>query len=133
MENFDVSAMNPEERVQMAILGGLCCSKTIAKLCLEDLGKQNDDLVESMEAFCKGMGEGQVCGTLAAACAMLYVADPAQGKNQQRDLMDWFYDRFGALDCEGLVHGDPFSNLEFCHNCVMETYIKLREDFLMVD
>ncbi|MDR3224738.1 MAG: C-GCAxxG-C-C family protein [Clostridiales Family XIII bacterium] len=128
-----ITNASPEERVQTALMSGLCCSKTIAKLCLEDLGKENDDLIESMEAFCSGMGEGRICGTLAAAAAMLYVADPADGKRQQQDLMDWFYDRFGALDCEELVHGDPFKKIDFCPGCVTETYIKLRDDFLMVD
>jgi hypothetical protein len=128
-----ITGASPEERVQMKLMSGLCCSKAIATLCLEDLGRENDDLVACMEAFRNGMGEGQTCGTLSAAAAMLHVANPAEGARMQQDLMDWFYDRFGALDCESLVHGDAFKKLEFCPGCVAETYIKLREDFLMLD
>jgi hypothetical protein len=126
---------DPGERARYALMSGLCCSQVIAKLCLEDLGKENDDLVASMKAFCEGMGEGRICGTLAAAAAMLYVADrPADDPaRMRRDLMDWFYDRFGGFDCEELVHGDPFKKIEFCPECVIGTYLKLRDDFLGIE
>jgi hypothetical protein len=122
----------PEDRARASLMSGLCCSQTIAKLCLEDMGKENEDMIAAMAAFCGGMGEGKVCGTLSAAIAMLHVTDtPADDpKRMQKDLMDWFYDRFGSLDCEDLVHGDPFKKLDFCPGCVIETYNKIREDFL---
>jgi hypothetical protein len=130
--DFSANGNSSESRVQDALLRGLCCSEAILALCLEDLGKENEDLVRSMKAFCEGMGEGQVCGTLAAAVAALYVADIPAGDltSMRQDLMDWFYDRFGALTCEGLVGGDPYKKIEFCPGCVAETYAKLREDFL---
>jgi hypothetical protein len=126
---------DPAERARYALMSGLCCSQAIAKLCLEDLGKENDELIASMKAFCQGMGEGKVCGTLAAAAAMLHVGAPPTGDpvRMQRDLMDWFYGRFGGFDCEELVHGDPFRKIEFCPECVIETYLKLRDDFLGIE
>jgi hypothetical protein len=132
MNAYDIE---PEKRARHALMSGLCCSRAIVKLCLEDLGKENDELVASMTAFCDGMGEGRICGTLAAAVAMLYVDDFPRDdpKRMQRDLMDWFYDRFGGLDCEELVHSDPIKKIEFCPGCVIETYLKLRDDFLTIE
>jgi hypothetical protein len=132
---MDISANNSglEARVQDALLRGQCCSEAIMALCLEDVGKDNEDLVRSMKAFCNGMGEGQVCGTLCAAVAALFVCDFPAGDLpvMQQDLMDWFYDRFGALTCAELVGDDPFKKIDFCPGCVAETYVKLREDFLV--
>jgi hypothetical protein len=132
MGGVDAGRGSPEARVRFALMSGLCCSQAIARLCLEDMGRTNDELVASMRAFCDGMGEGKICGTLAAAAAMLYVADePADEPGRmRRDLTDWFYDRFGGLDCEELVHDDPFQKMEFCPACVVETYLKLRDDVL---
>ncbi|MDR2163991.1 MAG: C-GCAxxG-C-C family protein [Clostridiales Family XIII bacterium] len=132
MYEMSIDGAGQEERVRYALMSGLCCSQAIAKLCLEDLGKENDELVAAMKAFCDGMGEGKICGAIAAAVAMLYVSDdPVDDPvRMQRDLMDWFYDRFGGLDCEELVHDDPLRKIEFCPGCVIETYFKLRDDFL---
>jgi hypothetical protein len=107
---------------------GYCCSQTIIALCLEDLGKENEDLIASMAAFCNGMGQGKICGTLAAAIAALYVADPVLAKKSaQEEVMDWFYDRFGGYDCDELIGGDEVKRLEYCPKIVLETYVKLRE------
>jgi hypothetical protein len=132
MDDMNSYGGGPEARVRSALMSGLCCSQAIARLCLEDMGRENDELVASMTAFCDGMGEGKICGTLAAAVAMLYVTDfPVDDpRRMQKDLMDWFYDRFGGLDCEELVHGDPFKKIDFCPGCVVETYMKLCDDFL---
>jgi hypothetical protein len=132
MDRMNENRAGPEERARAELMRGLCCSQVIATLCLEDFGKEDDALVAAMAAFCEGMGEGKVCGTLAAAAAMLYVDDfpkddPARA---QRDLTDWFYDRFGGLDCAELVGDNPIKKIEFCPGCVVETYIKLRDDFL---
>jgi hypothetical protein len=121
-----------EERVQFALLSGLCCSQVIAKLCLEDLGKTDECLVASMKAFCNGMEEGNICGTLAAAAAMIHVAEenPHEAARKQQDLMDWFYDRYGSHECKDLEEDNPIKKIEFCPPCVNETYLKLCDELL---
>jgi hypothetical protein len=109
-------------------LKGRCCSQAIVSLCLKDMGKENEDFITSMAAFCNGMGRGKICGALAAACAVLQVADPdATVNNTQAEFMDWFDDRFGGYDCEDLIGQDPVLKQELCPRIVLETYLKLRE------
>ncbi|MDR0817436.1 MAG: C-GCAxxG-C-C family protein [Clostridiales Family XIII bacterium] len=119
---------NINERLFEEKLKGRCCSQTIVSLCLEDMGKENEDLVSAMAAFCNGMGRGKICGTLAAAVAVLQVADPdATTNNTQVEFMDWFEDRFGGYDCSELIGDDPVLKQELCPRIVLETYLKLRE------
>jgi hypothetical protein len=97
-------------------------------LCIEDLGKENADLIAAMAAFCNGMGQGKICGTLAAAVAALYVADaPSAQDHLQDDLMDWFGDAYGGYDCFDIIHDDPIKRIEICPLIVIETYRKLEE------
>jgi hypothetical protein len=107
---------------------GHCCSQTIVSLCLEDMGRENEDMITSMAAFCNGMGRGRICGTLAAAVAVLSIADPDAATNETRtDFMDWFEDRFGGYDCSELIGDDPALRQELCPVIVRDTYLKLRE------
>ncbi|MDR1029194.1 MAG: C-GCAxxG-C-C family protein [Clostridiales Family XIII bacterium] len=122
--------MKLQERLFESKLKGHCCSQTIMALCIEDLGKENTDLITSMAAFCNGMGQGKICGTLAAAVAALYVADAAAAQDHlQDDLMDWFGDRYGGYDCFEIIQDDALKRIELCPGIVMETYRKL-EDML---
>jgi hypothetical protein len=119
--------MSIQERLFEQRLKNHCCSQTIMALSLEDLGKENEDLVQAMAAFCNGMGKGKICGTLAAAIAVLHVADPKGAVEQnQEELMDWFLDRFGGYDCEEIVHDDPLEKIRICPMLVEETYEQLR-------
>jgi hypothetical protein len=97
-------------------------------LCIEDLGRENEDLIAAMAAFCNGMGQGKICGTLAAAVAALYVADASAAQGyMQDDLMEWFGDTYGGYDCFEIIHDDPVKRAELCPMIVMETYRKLQE------
>lgn len=120
--------MDINERLINANLKGLCCSQTIMSLCLEDIGKGNEDLIKAMAAFCNGMGEGSICGTLAAAVAALYVIDgQAAEEYRQEELMSWFLERYGGYDCQDIIHNDPVKRIEMCPIIVLETYVRLRE------
>ncbi|MDR2486432.1 MAG: C-GCAxxG-C-C family protein [Clostridiales Family XIII bacterium] len=123
--------MNIDERIFECKLKSYCCSQTIVSLCLEDMGKQNEDLVNAMAAFCGGMGRGKICGTLAAAIAILHVKDQETAKAEWQDeYMDWFEDRFGGYDCYEIIQDDPIKRIEFCPKLVLESYLKLREYIL---
>ncbi|MDR2156635.1 MAG: C-GCAxxG-C-C family protein [Clostridiales Family XIII bacterium] len=120
--------MDLQERLFESKLKGHCCSQTIMALCIEDLGRENEDLIAAMAAFCEGMGQGKICGTLAAAVAALYVANAEDAQDHlQDDLMDWFGDRFGGYDCFDIIEDDARRRIEFCPVIVMETYRKLEE------
>ena len=123
--------MNIEERIFECKLKSYCCSQTILSLCLEDMGKENEDLVTAMAAFCGGMGRGKICGTLAAAIAALHVKNPDAAKlSWQDEYMDWFEDRFGGYDCYEIIQDDPVKRIELCPRLVLESYLKLREFIL---
>ena len=120
--------MEIKERLFNSMIKGHCCSQTIMSLCLEDLDKENEDLIKAMTAFCVGMGEGKICGTLAAAVAALHVVDSAQATDSwQEELMNWFYDNYGDYDCCGIIGEDTRKQLSYCPKIIEETYLKLRE------
>ncbi|MDR3294654.1 MAG: C-GCAxxG-C-C family protein [Clostridiales Family XIII bacterium] len=120
--------MELNERLFEMKLKGYCCSRTIMALGLEDLGKENEDLIAAMGGFCNGMENGKLCGTLAAAVALLFLVDARAADLELRAaLMDWFYDQFGGYDCDEIINGDPTKKVTFCPGMVAETYRKLQD------
>jgi hypothetical protein len=107
-----------------------CCSMALMALCLDDFGEENEPLIKAMGALCDGMGEGQVCGTLAAAvCALFMSADDMMQANRELrpEMMNWFFSRFGAFTCEEILDGNEMRRISECPIIVEETYEKLRE------
>jgi hypothetical protein len=120
--------MEIKERLFEEKLQGHCCSQTIMNLYLQDKGLENDGLVAAMRAFCHGMHEGKICGTLAAAVCVLYLADAEAAEASLRgELMDWFFDRYGGYDCYELIGDDDIKRMTECPVFVEETYLKLEE------
>ena len=120
--------MDTKERLFEQKIKNHCCSQTIMELCLEDLGKENEDLVQAMAAFCNGIGRGKICGTLAAAIAVLHVANPKEAAaSWQEEVMDWFLDHYGGYDCEEIIQGNEMQKITLCPVLVEETYALLRE------
>jgi len=124
--------MDIKERVLCEKLRGRCCSESIMAMFLEDSGRDGDDLIKAMGAFCGGMREGLVCGTLAAAIGAIFVA--AENYEQARDkmrpeMMKWFLDRFGSYSCEDILDGDETRKITLCPTIVEETYCRLIEMF----
>jgi hypothetical protein len=120
--------MDVAERIFDMKLKGYCCSQMIMAMGLEDLGRDNEDLIAAMGAFCNGMEEGRVCGTLAAGVSLLFLVDAESAKAELREaLMDWFFDRFGGYDCEDIMDGNPMNRISVCPGMIVETYEKLLE------
>jgi hypothetical protein len=118
--------MELNERMFDLKLKGYCCSQIIIALGLEDLGKENEDLIAAMSAFCVGLEEGKLCGTLAAAVCLLFLADEHAARTELRGaLMDWFYDRFGGYDCDDIVQGNEMNKISVCPGMIAETYEKV--------
>jgi len=120
-----------KERLLVEKLRGHCCSESIMAMFLEDANRENnEELVKTMGAFCAGLGEGLVCGTLAAAISVFFIA--AESREQARDelrpeMMKWFLDRYGSYSCEDLLDGDETRRITYCPIIVEETYCKLIE------
>ncbi|MDR1574282.1 MAG: C-GCAxxG-C-C family protein [Clostridiales Family XIII bacterium] len=120
--------MELNEKIFDLKLKGYCCSQIITALGLAQMEKENDDLIAAMGAFCVGLEEGKLCGTLAAAAALLFVADArAAGAELRAELMDWFYDRFGGYDCDDILQGNEMNKIAVCPGMITETYEKLCE------
>ena len=123
-----------DSRIFELKMQGLCCSQMIVQMALEDLGREeNPDFIAAMAGLCNGIWEGKLCGTLTAAICILYMADPEEASRSRRGhLNDWFYDRFGSLDCHDLVGENPLNKVEVCPQIIEGTYEKLL-DLLELD
>jgi len=122
--------MDIKERVLDEKFKGHCCSESIMAMFLEDTGRKNEDLIKAMGAFCGGMREGLVCGTLAAAVGALFVAagNYEQARDELRpEFMKWFLERFGAYSCAEILDGDETRKTTLCPIIVEEAYCKLVE------
>ena len=120
--------MEIKERILGEKLKGHCCSESIMAMFLEDSGREGVDLIKAMGAFCGGMREGLVCGTLAAAVSVIFVASESYEKARDElrpEIMKWFLDRYGAYSCEELLDGDETRKITHCPTIVEETYRKL--------
>ncbi|MDR2610743.1 MAG: C-GCAxxG-C-C family protein [Clostridiales Family XIII bacterium] len=115
------------ERICKEKMKGHCCSQAIMSLSLEDLGKENEDLIVAMTGFCSGMGRGEICGSLAGAIAALHVCDTQKATSVWQDeFMDWFCERFGAYDCRDITAGDKERQNGLCLKLILETYFHLQ-------
>ena len=125
---MDITDM--KERVLMEKLRGRCCSESIMAMFLEDTGRENEELVKAMGAFCGGMREGLVCGALAAAISVIFTAAESyeQARDElRREMMSWFLNRYGSYSCADIIDGDETRKITYCPIIVEETYCKLTE------
>ena len=116
--------MDMLERVKNTKAQGYCCSETVMLLALEDLKKENPDLMKAMVALCGGFGVGQICGALSAACAVICMVDEKQvAKEKTRlEVVDWFKKRYGVLDCPTLTDDNLDNRPIVCPGITAETY-----------
>lgn len=119
-----------KDRILDLNMQGYCCSQIIMQIGLDNLGKENTDLIVAMKALCNGLQEGKLCGCLTAASCVLYLADSERAATRlNTELMEWFDDTFGALDCNDLLEGNPLNKIEKCPMIIEATCKKL-EDLL---
>lgn len=120
--------MDTSERIFDLKMKGYCCSQMIAALILEDLEKENEDLINAMGGFCNGMEIGENCGSLLASVAMLYMVDTKAADRELRsDFMDWFYDAYGSYSCQDIVNDDPAKKMEICPVMIENCYNYIHE------
>jgi hypothetical protein len=107
---------------------GYCCSQIIMDMGLKRLGIEDQTLVDAMAGLCFGMNHGKNCGILSAGMCLLNLADPeAAGMTHARDLLEWFEDAYGAIDCDDLLEGDPLNKVEKCPLMIENTFMRISE------
>ncbi|MDY3954018.1 MAG: C-GCAxxG-C-C family protein [Anaerovoracaceae bacterium] len=121
--------MDINEKIIDLKLQGNCCSQIIMQMGMDAMGKEkNPDLIAAMAGLCGGLHRGKVCGILTAAACLLYMRNPEEaGQGQNEELLDWFEDEFGSLDCDELLEGNPLNKAEKCPAMMDATYKKLQE------
>ena len=119
---------------------GFCCSQIILILGLDDLGKENPDLIKAMHALCGGIGRsGKTCGALTGGVCLIGLnvgkGTPSELGHAKinlmiNDLMEWFEEVHGSLDCEGILDHSLDAGNEYpvqCGNIVSATFSKVQE------
>jgi hypothetical protein len=120
--------MDFSERIFDMKIKGYCCSQIIMAMGLEDMGRENCELVAAMRGLCNGMEEGKACGTLSAAACLICLALAGREADECREeFMAWFFDCFGGYDCDEITGGDPAKKISLCPSLVSASYAKLYE------
>ncbi len=130
-----------EERIRALKEQGFYCSQILILLGLELLGKDNPDLVASMQGLAGGLGfTGELCGALTGGASLLGLyagkGQPQQEENPAllfmiEDLVKWFKQeygtQFGGIRCEEILEGNNGNKVARCPLMVMGTYQKVKE------
>ncbi|SCY21062.1 DVU_1555 family C-GCAxxG-C-C protein [Desulfoluna spongiiphila] len=119
---------------------GYCCSQILLLLGLENLDRENPDLVRAMAGPCMGRCGG-VCGVLPGAACLLSLYC-AKGQDHEtahegmpfmlEELDDWFAEytaeHHGGMQCEQIA-GDTSAGPDMgkCRDIIMAAYAKVME------
>ena len=119
---------------------GFCCSQIILIMGLDEQGKENPDLIKAMHGLCGGIGRsGGTCGVLTGGVCLIGLT---HGKGTAlesghvkinrmiNELMEWFENTHGSLDCEGILDHSLDEGNEYpvqCGNIVSMTFNKVQE------
>jgi C_GCAxxG_C_C family probable redox protein len=116
---------------------GFYCSQILVLLGLENLGRDDPDLVRAMHGLAGGMGAGEVCGALTGGAALLGLyAGRGRGDEMEDPRLDemlvelvaWFHESygepFGGIRCAEILGDDP-QNQSRCGQMVKGVYEKV--------
>lgn len=120
---------------------GFYCSQIMVILGLELLGRQNPDLVASMQGLAGGLGfTGELCGTLTGGVCLLSLyagKGRAEQENDERllfmveDLVKWFkagYGQdYGGIRCDDIVGTTAGQMAARCPVMIAGTFQKVKE------
>jgi C_GCAxxG_C_C family probable redox protein len=109
--------MNKIECAQDCLKNGFSCSQSVLSAFMEQFGLDRDMALRISSAFGGGMGgQGEVCGTVAAAFMVmgLKYGSATQHDDEERDLisrkarmfMNEFKSRKGSILCRDLLGAD---------------------------
>lgn len=116
---------------------GYCCAQIMIKLCLENMQRENPDLIRAAQGLCVGQGDcSRDCGILTGGiCAISMYGgkgtDYEQADTQLPLLMEnyreWFVEKtkkeFGGCSCQQILGGDACAiNPELCGQLLIDSY-----------
>ncbi len=119
---------------------GYCCSQIMLQLGLDNLDRENPDLIRSMAGLCMG-NVGGTCGVLSGAACLLALyggkgADLETENDQMpamlQELADWFSEysegKYEGMDCEEIIGEIPSQpDMTRCGDLLVDTYAKVME------
>jgi C_GCAxxG_C_C family probable redox protein len=120
---------------------GFACSQILLKMGLELQGKENPDLVKSVQGLAGGLGyTGDVCGALTGgACLLGLYAGKGKPEDDDEprltfmieDLVKWFKTEYGqvygGIHCENIInHGGP-QTASTCAQITASTFQKVKD------
>lgn len=116
---------------------GFYCSQILVLLGLENLGREDLDLVRAMHGMALGLGSGEVCGALTGGAALLslYAGRGEAGALEDprfnvmlQNFVAWFKETyglpFGGIRCAEILGDDP-RNQNRCGQMVLGVYEKI--------
>jgi C_GCAxxG_C_C family probable redox protein len=120
---------------------GFNCSQVLLKMGLELQGKDNPDLVRTVQSLAGGLGySGDVCGALSGgACLLGLYAGKGLPEEEQdprldfmvTDLVRWFKQeygqRYGGIHCEDITRDAGKNTPSCCPQIVAATYQQVKE------
>jgi C_GCAxxG_C_C family probable redox protein len=133
--------MSDQEEMLALKNQGFNCSQIIIKMGLDLLGKDNPDLVKSMQGLAGGLGyTGDVCGALTGAvCLLGLYAGKGSAETPEdprllfmvEDLVKWFKEdctkEYGGIHCLDIVNDDSQKMATRCPLLIEDCYQKAKE------
>jgi C_GCAxxG_C_C family probable redox protein len=133
--------MSDQEEMLALKNQGFNCSQIIVKMGLDLLGKDNPDLVKSMQGLAGGLGyTGDVCGALTGAVCLLGLyagkgnAETAEDPRllfMVEDLVKWFKEKatkeYGGIHCLDIVNDDSQKMAARCPVLIEGCFQKAKE------
>nr|WP_321258332.1 DV_1555 family C-GCAxxG-C-C protein [uncultured Pseudodesulfovibrio sp.] len=133
--------------LKMMELGGkgYCCSQIMVMLALDEMGRDNPDLIRAASGLCNGLGDcSGVCGVYTGAAVLLGLYG-GKGEDMEEpadvlplmleELRDWFVDttkHYGGTACKDILDGQCGQpDTTRCGGLVAATYARIRE--ILVD
>ena len=116
---------------------GYCCSQIMALILLNEMGRENPDLVRAVGGLCYGIGySGGTCGALSGGvCLISLLAGKGADDESEKgpvplmlaDLVEWFKERtegaYGGTTCDDILASRPDKSA--CLALIAETYDKV--------
>jgi C_GCAxxG_C_C family probable redox protein len=113
------------------------CSQILILMGLDAQGQENPGLVRAMAGLVGGLGFcGKNCGALSGAACLLALyagkgtpeeAEDSRLNTMIEELVIWFEQEHGSIDCLTILDGDFNNRRERCPQIVYRCYQKVQE------
>ncbi|MDL2294391.1 C-GCAxxG-C-C family protein [Ruminococcaceae bacterium OttesenSCG-928-D13] len=130
MGKYDIDEMVARYRAQ-----GYHCSQTMMLVSMELRGIEDDFTIRALGALGGGMSDQRTCGALVGAVCALSShyprpegePEPAGYKPPAKELVQWFQQEFGSIECRDLVEYDKAIIAQVCPGIMAKTFEKMQE------